>query len=90
MLVSRPVTDPYHFTAEMTFQRVSGVCFLYQFLTLSGQCDGVSGVITMQADNANIAGMTDGFYASLQGQIKFPILRNWITANIEKLELVKH
>jgi hypothetical protein len=87
VLISRPVSDPYHFTADITFKRVSGVCFPYEHLILPGECDGKTGAISIQSDDVSTSGITDGFTASLQGKVK--ILANLVTADVEKLELLK-
>lgn len=88
-LLSRPVLDPYHFTADISLKRASGVCFLNAHLIVPGICNGTTGEISIQTDDANLSGMTDGSTAKLHGQLNIRILGKVMTTDVEKLELQK-
>lgn len=86
-LISASV-DPHSFSADIDLHLISGVCPSSESFIMPGTCDGSTGAINIQNDDANLTGTltNNGTEAHLTGTVKIPGIG---TATVEKLDLRK-
>ena len=82
---------PYNYDVTVSLHKTSGICPDNETVTIGGFCDPVAGRIVLSSDAADLSGLltADGRSANLTGKVKFAVMGQTVTADVERMLLKK-